>query len=96
MYFPFGVLSFVPQIAAFHGKFLLSKVMRCGASQKKTPRDSTKTYSPRGLAFWDVPQIAAFHNKFMRRIASLSNAHIYLPWQEVLDGCHARQHDLGR
>ena len=43
--------------------FLLSKAVRCGASQKKTPRDSTKTYSPRGLAFWDVPQIAAFHNK---------------------------------
>ena len=47
----------------FHGKFLLSKVVRCGTSQKKTPRDSTKTYSPRGLTFWDVPQIAAFHNK---------------------------------
>ena len=52
-----------PQMTPFHGKFLLSKVVRCGASQKKTPRDSTKTYSPRGLAFWDVPQIAAFHGK---------------------------------
>ena len=30
---------------------LLSKGVRCGLSQKKTPRDSTKTYSPRGLAF---------------------------------------------
>ena len=46
---------------------LLSKGVRCGLSQKKTPRDSTNTYSPRGLAFWDVPQIAAFHNKFLVR-----------------------------
>ena len=53
----------------FHGQLavaanLSSKAVRCGASQKKTPRDSTKTYSPRGLTFWDVPQITAFHDKF--------------------------------
>ena len=27
-----------------------------GASQKDTPRDSTKTYSPRGITFRDVPR----------------------------------------
>ena len=36
----------------------------CGASQKKSPRDSTKSYSPRTLTFSDVPQIAAYHKKF--------------------------------
>ena len=30
---------------------LASEVVRCGASQKNTPRDSTKTYSPRGVTF---------------------------------------------
>ena len=43
--------------------YFLSEVVRCGASQKNSPRDSTKSYSPRTITFSDVPQIAAYHKK---------------------------------
>ena len=45
---------------------LLSEVVRCGATQKKPPRDSTKPYSPRRFTFSEVPQIAAYHNKLLK------------------------------
>ena len=76
----------VPQIAAYHNKFifqekvanttlgkknadglyntnLLLEVVRCGASQKRPPKDSTLRYSLGRVTFRDVPQIAAYHNK---------------------------------
>ena len=37
--------------------------MRCGASQKKPLRDSTRSTALSGLIFWDVPQIAAYREK---------------------------------
>ena len=40
-----------------------SEAVRCGASQKKYRRDSTKTYSPTIFTYSDVPQIAAYHEK---------------------------------
>ena len=45
--------------------FLLEGV-RLGLSQKKTPRDSTQTYSPRGLTFSDGPRMTPYHNKYFR------------------------------
>ena len=39
--------------------------MRCGASQKKPPRDSTQSTALGGLNFWDVPQIAAYREKLI-------------------------------
>ena len=42
---------------------LLSEGVRLGLSQKKTPRDSTLTYSPRGLTFWDGPRMTPYHRK---------------------------------
>ncbi len=42
---------------------LLSEVVRCGASQKRPPKDSTLRYSLGRFTFRDVPQIAAYHNK---------------------------------
>ncbi|MBR2975609.1 MAG: hypothetical protein IKC57_02040 [Alistipes sp.] len=75
-YFPFNQTIEVQQMLPFHGKILLSKVVRCGASQKKTPRDSTKTYSPRGLTFWDVPQIAAFHDKITKLSHKITILHL--------------------
>ncbi len=56
----------------------LSEGVRCGASQKKAPRDSTKTYSPWCFTFWDVPQIAPYHakrlsiNKMFKRLHNIS------------------------
>ena len=44
----------------------LSEVVRCGISQKKPLRDSTRSTALSGLNFWDVPQIAASHKKFTR------------------------------
>ena len=41
----------------------LSEAVRYGASQKNSPRDSTKSYSPRTITFSDTPQIAAYHKK---------------------------------
>ena len=38
--------------------------MRCGASQKKPPKDSTFS-TALGGSFWDVPQIAAYHKKLL-------------------------------
>ena len=43
---------------------LLLEGVRLGLSQKKTPRDSTQTYSPRGLTFSDGPRMTPYHNKF--------------------------------
>ena len=40
---------------------LASEWCRCGASQKRVPRDSTKTYSPWYSTFWDVPQMTPYH-----------------------------------
>ena len=42
---------------------LVSEWCRCGASQKRVPRDSTKTYSPWYFTFWDVPQMRRYHAK---------------------------------
>ena len=42
----------------------LSEWCGSGASQKKPPKDSTKTYSLGRFTFRDVPQIAAYHKKF--------------------------------
>ena len=42
---------------------LASEWCRCGASQKRVPRDSTKTYSPWYSTFWDVPQMRRYHAK---------------------------------
>ena len=39
--------------------------VRCGASQKKPPRDSTRSTALGGLNFWDVPQIAAYREKLI-------------------------------
>ena len=43
---------------------LASEWCRCGASQKIVPRDSTKTYSPWHVTFWDVPQMRRYHAKY--------------------------------
>ena len=50
----------LPQLAPLN---LLLEGVRLGLSQKKTPRDSTLTYSPRGLTFSDGPRMAPYHNK---------------------------------
>ena len=50
---------------AYHKKYLLSEGVRLGLSQKKTPRDSTQTYSPRGLTFSDGPRMTPYHNKLL-------------------------------
>ena len=42
--------------------FLLEGV-RLGLSQKKSPRDSTQTYSPRGLTLCDGPRMTPYHMK---------------------------------
>ena len=55
----------MPQSAAYHKKDLLSEGVRLGLSQKKTPRDSTETYSPRGLTFSDGPRMTPYHNKWL-------------------------------
>ena len=44
---------------------LLSEGVRFVLSQKKHPRDSTKTYSPRMLTFWDGAKMAPNHNKLL-------------------------------
>ena len=43
----------------------LSEVVRCGTSQKKPLRDSSRPTALSGLSFWDVPQIAAYHKKLL-------------------------------
>ena len=62
---PFRQMRVVPQMTPYHKNCLASEVVRCGASQKRVPRDSTKTYSPWYSTFWDVPQIAAYHAKLI-------------------------------
>jgi hypothetical protein len=47
---------------------LLSEGVRLGLSQKKTPRDSTQTYSPRGLTFSDGPRMTPYHNKLLESV----------------------------
>ena len=44
---------------------LLLEGVRLGLSQKKTPRDSTQMYSPRGLTFSDGPRMTPYHNKLL-------------------------------
>ena len=44
--------------------YFLSEVVRCGALQKKSPRDSTKRTARGLLLFSDVPQIAAYHKNY--------------------------------
>ena len=56
------VLSRSQLYAAVRGS-LVSEWCRCGASQKRVPRDSTKTYSPWYFTFWDVPQMRRYHTK---------------------------------
>ena len=48
---------------------LLSEGVRLGLSQKKTPRDSTQTYSPRGLTFSDGPRMTPSDNKLVATAA---------------------------
>ena len=42
---------------------LLSDVVRCGAIQKRLPKDSTYSTALGSLLLGDVPQIATYHNK---------------------------------
>ena len=56
-------LSRQGRCAAITPSCLVGEVVRCGASQKKAPRDSTKTYSPWCFTFWDVPQMRPYHAK---------------------------------
>ena len=56
------VLSCARLCVAVRGS-LASEWCRCGASQKRVPRDSTKTYSPWYSTFWDVPQMRRYHDK---------------------------------
>ena len=58
-------LPFIPAPAPINQQetnFLLEGV-RLGLSQKKTPQDSTLTYSPRGLTFSDGPRMTPYHMK---------------------------------
>ena len=48
--------------------YFLSEGARCGASQKKSPRDSTKRTARGLLLFSDVPQIAAYHKKLLEGV----------------------------
>ena len=63
---------------------LSSEAVRCGASQKKPPKDSTNSTALGGLNFWDVPQIAAYHDKRLfgvRYRASLTyHRNLHLTW----------------
>ena len=64
-----GVLSHSQAFSVVRGCARLCEVAwrqkgcRCGASQKRAPRDSTKTYSPWCFTFWDVPQMRPYHAK---------------------------------
>ena len=51
----------------------MSEVVRCGASQKKPPKDSTLMYSLGRFTFRDVPQIAAYHTKLLENAKLLTN-----------------------
>ena len=44
---------------------LLSEAVRCGASKKGLPEDSTKSTASGSQLFKHVPQIAAYHNKLL-------------------------------
>ena len=59
-----GVLSRAWLCVAARGS-LASEWCRCGASQKRVPRDSTKTYSPWYFTFRDVPQMRRYHVKLL-------------------------------
>ena len=74
----------------------LSEVVRCDASQKKSPRDSTKAYSPRTLTLSDTPQIAAYHKKLLERAKhklklSILVRHLILRARESSPRCHATE-----
>ncbi len=60
-----GVLRRSQAFSAVRGsaRRLASEWCRCGASQKRVPRDSTKAYSPWYSTFWDVPQMRRYHAK---------------------------------
>ncbi len=51
------------QMRRYHVKGLVSEWCRCGTSQKRVPRDSTKAYRPWYSTFWDVPQMCRYHTK---------------------------------
>ena len=51
----------------------MSEVVRCGASQKKPPKDSTLMYSLGRFTFRDVPQIAAYHTKLLQNAEFLTH-----------------------
>ena len=61
-----GILRHSQSCEAVRGS-LASEWCRCGASQKRAPRDSTKTYSPWRFTFWDVPQMRRYHAKLSRQ-----------------------------
>ena len=60
---PFRAMSLGAKIGAYHEKYFLSEGVRLGLSQKKTPRDSTQTYSLGCSAFWDRSKMTPYHGK---------------------------------
>ena len=73
---PFGALSLVPQIAAYHKNEpnFLSEGVRLGLSQKRVSQDSTKTYSLRHSTFSDGPRMTPYHKKESQRLNSGTRA----------------------
>ena len=66
MYFPFALWIERPQTALYHRKLnFLSEWCGSGASQKKTPKDSTRSYSLWCLTFRDVPLTRHYHKKLL-------------------------------
>ena len=61
-----GILSRAWLCVAVRGS-LTSEWCRCGASQKRVPRDSTKAYSPWYSTFGDVPQMRRYHVKLSHK-----------------------------
>ena len=60
------------QICSIRRNYFLAEVARCGASQKRSPWDSTIS-TAQGDSFWDVPQIAAYHKKFKKLLHATAN-----------------------
>ena len=60
------------QICSIRRNYFLAEVARCGASQKRSPWDSTIS-TAQGDSFWDVPQIAAYHKKFKKLLCATAN-----------------------
>ena len=65
----------------------VSEVVRCGASQKKPPKDSTLMYSLGRFTFRDVLQIAAYHTKLLEDAEFLTNLNKSLNATIELLGC---------